>query len=269
MRVDERVFNKSISPIDVRDYRIAVTAQDFPKTFSLPTVTIKNQGSIGSCVAHACSSLVEYHNKRQENTNTVFSTEFIYGYRPVGYYVGEGMYVRDALKTLQKVGDCPLALLKGNHNCPEAMEIVEAKFEELKGFAYPNRISTYAKVKKVDEIKQALMNYGYVVVSMPWYKNYKLKNGVYTYPTNPEKSGYHCVVIYGWDERGWLVQNSWGKYWGQGGCFVVPFDFKWSEAWAVTDTVIGEGDYVDPQENWFIRVFGKFFNWFLNLFRKK
>jgi hypothetical protein len=149
------------------------------------------------------------------------------------------------------------------------MEIVEAKFEELKGSAYPHRISTYVKVKKVNEIKQALMNYGYVVVSMPWYKNYKLKNGVYTYTTNPEKSGYHCVVIYGWDERGWLVQNSWGKYWGQKGCFVVPFDFKWSEAWAVTDTVIGEGDYVDPQENWFIRVFGKLFNWFLNLFRKK
>jgi hypothetical protein len=269
MRVAERVFNKSISPIDVRDYKIAVTTQDFPKTFSLPTVTIKNQGSIGSCVAHACSSLVEYHNKRQENTSIVFSTEFIYGYRPIGYYVGEGMYVRDALKTLQKVGDCPVALLKGNHNCQEAMEIVEAKLEELKGFAYPNRISTYAKVKKVDEIKQALMNYGYVVVSMPWYKNYKLKNGVYTYPTNPEKSGYHCVIIYGWDERGWLVQNSWGKYWGQDGCFVVPFDFKWSEAWAVTDTVMGEGDYIDPQENWFIRVFGKFFNWFLNLFRKK
>jgi hypothetical protein len=269
MRVDERVFNKSISPVDVRDYRIAVTAQDFPETFSLPTVTIKNQGSIGSCVAHACSSLVEYHNKRQENTNIVFSTEFIYGYRPLGYYVGEGMYVRDALKTLQKVGDCPLVLLKGNHSCPKAMEIVEAKFEELKGSAYPHRISTYVKVKKVNEIKQALMNYGYVVVSMPWYKNYKLKNGVYTYPTNPEKSGYHCVVIYGWDERGWLVQNSWGKYWGQKGCFVVPFDFKWSEAWAVTDTVMGEGDYVDPQENWFIKIFGPIINWFLNLFKKK
>jgi phosphoribosylpyrophosphate synthetase len=76
MRVAERVFNKSISPIDVRDYKIAVTTQDFPKTFSLPTVTIKNQGSIGSCVAHACSSLVEYHNKRQENTVGLFDIRY-------------------------------------------------------------------------------------------------------------------------------------------------------------------------------------------------
>lgn len=269
MRVDERVFNNVVSPIDIRDYRIVATTQEFPETFSLARVTIKNQGAVGSCVAHACSSVVEYHNKVQEKTDTVFSTEFIYGYRPIGYYIGEGMYVRNALKTLQKVGDCPLALLKGNHKCSDAMKAVEEKFDELKEAAYPNRISTYARVKTVEEIKQALMNYGPVVVSMPWYKDYKLKNGVYTYPEKPEKSGGHCVIIYGWDRRGWLVQNSWGKYWGQSGCFVVPFDFKWTEAWAVTDKVIGETDYVDPQDNWFIKIFGPIINWILNLFRKK
>jgi hypothetical protein len=212
---------------------------------------------------------VEYHNKRQENTDTVFSTEFIYGYRPAGYYIGEGMYVREALKTLQKVGDCPLAILKGNHKCSAAMDAVEANLETLKDAAYPHRISTYAKVKTVAEIKQALMNYGYVVVSMPWYKDYKLKNGVYTYSEKSEKTGYHCVVIYGWDERGWLVQNSWGKYWGQNGRFVVPFEFSWAEAWAVSDTIMGESDYIDPQDNWFIRVFNKIINWFLNLFKRK
>lgn len=197
MRVDERFFNNLISPIDVRDYKIAVLQQEFPTTFKLPTVTVKNQGSTGSCVAHACSSVVEYHNKRQENFDMVFSTEFIYGYRPKGYYVGEGMYVREALKTLQKVGDCPQAVLSGNHKCEKAMEVVNSKLDELVEKAKPHRISTYAKVKTVDEIKQALMSFGYVVVNMPWYKNYKLKNGVYTYPENPEKSGYHCVIIYG------------------------------------------------------------------------
>lgn len=268
MRVDERFFDNLISPIDVRDYRIVVTAQEFPETFALPTVTIKNQGAVGSCVAHACSSIIEYHNKKQENTDIIFSTEFIYGYRPVGYYVGEGMYIRDALKTLKKVGDCPLDFLKGNHKYSEAMKAVEAKLEQLKEEAYPHRISTYARVKTTEEIKQALMNYGYVIVSMPWYKGYRLKDGVYTYPENPEKSGAHCVILYGWDERGWLVQNSWGKLWGQKGCFVVPFDFKWNEAWAVIDEIIGEGDYVDPQDNWFIKFFGKLINWFLNLLKK-
>ena len=267
MRVDERFFSSLVSPVDVRDYKVAVLQQEFPEKFELPTVSVKNQGSVGSCVAHACSSVVEYHNKRQENFDMVFSTEFIYGYRPTGYYVGEGMYVRDALKTLQKVGDCPQSVLKGNHKCDVAMEIVNANIDELKESAKPHKISTYAKVKTVDEIKQALMSFGYVVVNMPWYKNYKLKDGVYTYPENPEKSGYHCVIIYGWDERGWLVQNSWGKLWGQNGRFVVPFDFKWTEAWAVTDTIVNGEELIKPQDNWFIKLFSKLINWFLNLFK--
>lgn len=267
MKVADRVFNNLVSPFDIRDYKIAVTSTEFPDTFVLPEVTVKNQGSTGSCVAHACSSVVEFHNKRQENTNTVFSTEFIYGYRPIGYYIGEGMYIRDALKTLQKVGDCPLSDLKGNHKCPEAMESVEAKLDELKDKAYPHRVSTYAKVATVEEIKQALMDFGYVVVSMPWHKDYKLKNGVYTY-TSDETSGYHCVVVYGWNKTGWLVHNSWGSGWGKKGKFIVPFDFEWREAWAVTDNIIGEGDIVRPEDNWLIKIFSKFINFIVRLFSK-
>lgn len=265
MKVSDRIFSTLVSPFDVRDYRIAVTAKDFPETFVLPEVTVKNQGSTGSCVAHACSSVVEFHNKRQEGTDIVFSTEFIYGYRPAGYYVGEGMYIRNALKTLRNMGDCPLEYLRGNHECPEAMENVEANLDTLKEHAYPHRISTYAKVETEDELKQALMDFGYVVVSMPWHKDYKLKNGVYTY-TSDENRGYHCVVIYGWDERGWLVHNSWGTGWGQKGKFVVPFDFKWREAWAVTDN-LRSGDIIIPQDNWFIKVFSGVINWVVNFFR--
>ena len=267
MKVTDRVFSELVSPYDIRDYKVAVTVAEFPESFKLDEVTVKNQGGTGSCVAHACSSVVEFHNKRQENTDIVFSTEFIYGYRPAGYYVGEGMYIRNALDTLRKVGDCPLTDLKGNQKCPDAMKAVEAKLDELKDKAYSHRISTYAKVNTVDEIKQALIDFGYVIVSMPWYKDYKLKNGVYTF-TSEETSGYHCVLIYGWDERGWLVHNSWGSGWGQKGKFVVPFDFKWTEAWAVTDNIIGEGDIIRPVDNKFIKVFSKVINIIVNLFRK-
>ena len=266
MKVADRIFNTLVSPFDIRDYKIAVTAREFPASFSLPEVSVKDQGSTGSCVAHACSSVIEYHNKRQEGTDIVFSTEFIYGYRPLGYYVGSGMYIRDALKTIQKVGDCPLTYLRGNHEYAEAIEIVDSKLDELKEHAYPHRISTYVTVKTEAEIKQALMDFGYVVVSMPWHNDYKLKNGVYTY-TSDENCGYHCVVIYGWDERGWLVLNSWGKNWGQKGKFIVPFNFTWREAWAVTDE-LRSGDVIIPQENWFIKLFGGLINRLVNFFRK-
>jgi hypothetical protein len=267
MEFVERFFSALVSPLDIRDYRVNLNRQEFPKTFILPTVSVKNQGSIGSCVAHACSSVVEFHNKRQEGTDIIFSTDFIYGYRPVGYYVGEGMYIRDALSTLRKVGDCPRNILVGNTTYSRAMEKVEADLEKYKDAAYPHRISTYAKIKKIDEIKQALMDFGYVVVSMPWHKDSTLVDGIYTF-TSKKNRGYHCVVIYGWDERGWLVQNSWGQFWGQEGRFIVPFDFKWKEAWAVTDKIIGENDVIRPADSWFVKTFAPIINKLANTFWK-
>ena len=271
MNVVDHVFSNLVSPFDARDYKIAVTAKEFPSTFVLPEVSVKNQGAVGSCVAHACSSVVEFHNKRQEGTNTIFSTEFIYGYRPFGYYVGEGMYIRNALKTLREVGDCPRVDLIGNHECAQAMEAVESKLEELKDKAYPHRISTYAKINTINEIKQALMDFGYVVASMPWHEDYTLVDGVYTHTSN-KNVGYHCVLIYGWNEKGWLVHNSWGRSWGNSGKFIVPFDFKWKESWAVTDKIVGEGAIIRPTDNWFISTFSpilnKIANWFWKLVNK-
>ena len=269
MRVDERKFTLLVSPYDVRDYKIAcASAADFPEEFVLDNVTVKNQGLTGSCVAHACSSIVEYHNHRQEKNDTVFSTEFIYGYRPSGYYVGEGMYIRDALKTIQKCGDVPLSDLQGNNEYSEAMEAVNAKLDELKEKAHPHRISSYMKLSSVDDIKTALMKYGYVIASMPWHANYQLKNGVYTYSSNDIR-GYHAVVIYGWNKDGWLVHNSWGKSWGNNGRFIVPFDFDWKETWSVTDNIVGDKDVIKPSENVFVKLFYRIINFFANLFKKK
>lgn len=263
-------FPKLISPYDMRDYKLAATVstdETFPEEFTLPSVSVKNQGSVGSCVAHACSSIVEYHNKRQNNTNTVFSTEFIYGYRPFGYYVGEGMYPRQALKTLAKMGVCSEASLPGNHECEKAMENVESKLDELKDEAYPHRISTYIRIYTDAEIKYALMNYGYVLVSMPWHSDATLKNNIYTYSSDSIR-GHHAVVIYGWNKKGWLVHNSWGYNWGNLGKFIVPFGFKWNEIWAITDNIMNE-NIVKPIEKFWVKLLTPLVNFFANLFRKQ
>ena len=50
------------SGYDARDYKLVYTAtgEEFPKEFHLETRRIKNQGAVGSCVAHSLSSIVEY-----------------------------------------------------------------------------------------------------------------------------------------------------------------------------------------------------------------
>lgn len=270
MKVEDRIFSKLKSPYDIRDYKLAYVSspEEFPDTFELATVTIKDQGSIGSCVAHACSSIVEFHNNRQQKNPTVFSTEFIYGYRPEGYYIGEGMYPREALKTLKNLGDCPLNDLPGNNKCNIAMENVNKNIDDLKKLAAPHKISSFAKLSTNDEIKQSLISNGYVLVSMPWHKDYRLNKGIYTYKSS-EIRGYHAVIIYGWNKDGWLVQNSWGKYWGDKGKFIIPFDFKFTEMWAVSDDITFEDNLIKPEEeNIFIKVFSGLLNIIVNIFKK-
>ena len=258
-------FGALNSPYDARDYKLVTSGtEEYPEAFKLPIVTVKNQGSENSCVAHATSSVIEYHHKKQHNEKLVFSTEFIYGLRDVGYYLGEGMYIRDALSTLRRYGDVPLADLKGNHDWYTAANNVFGNFDTLTEKAYPHRISSYFRVYDEDAMKSALMNHGYVIVSMDWHKGATLTDGVYT--LTDEVSGRHAVVIYGWNEKGWLAQNSWSGNWGNKGRFIIPFDFDFNEMWGITDNITD--DIVMPKRGKIRNVFYKIFNALVNFFNE-
>ena len=81
----EFAFGVVDEPIDVRDYHIAGVsakeAETFPETYEIETSPVKNQGRVGSCVAHALSTAVEHFHKEQEGEDVKFSTGFIYGNR--------------------------------------------------------------------------------------------------------------------------------------------------------------------------------------------
>lgn len=261
--VFEAVVN---STYDVRDYTITAEKQ-LPRAFRLNTVPVKNQGSKPTCTAHALSSVVEYHHQRQYGWYARFSTEFIYGWREEGYYVGDGMRIRDALNTLLKYGNVYESDCEGNHDYNEAMAHVGINTERLKKLAHPHRISSYFKIRSADELKTALMKCGVVVVSMNTYDSAKLVNDVYTYDTAKDH-GRHCVFIYGWDERGWLVQNSWGYQYGGDGRFVIPFGFKFNEMWGVTDGIVDVG-IVKPKRNRVLDVLYSLFNKLINLIQRR
>lgn len=268
MKGDDIMSNNNAiqSPYDVRDYTIKPHIE-FPKEFSLKIqVPVKNQWSKPTCVAHALSSTIEYHHKKQYGSYRKFSTEFIYGLRDSSNYLGEGMVVREALKTIQKYGDVYYTDCPGNHTVQDAMSIVNTKIDELKELAYPHRITAYFKINSPEELKTALMEYGPVIVVMNTYDNDKVINDVYTYnPDNPR--GSHCVFIYGWNENGWLVQNSWGKLYAWDGRFTIPFDFKFSEMWGIVDDIV-ENDIIRPNRNKVLDIVYKIINTIINLLNK-
>lgn len=259
------------SSYDTRDYKIKADSE-FPKEFELPyKVSVKNQGSKPTCVAHALSSLVEYHNLIETGKYRKFSTEFIYGTRDIGYYIGDGMVIRDALKTIKKYGDCYYADCPGNHDTADAMNNVNEKVEEYRDLAYPHRIGSYYRVKTPEEIKTALMNHGPVVISMTCKDNAYIADDIYCYPQDAENSGRHCVLVVGWNENGWIIQNSWGALYAGDGYFTLPFDFKINEAWGTTDQKDDCSLLKRKTKNKFMnkvyKIINRIINWFYN--RKK
>lgn len=253
------------SSYDVRDYHINA-AQDFPASFTCSILPkIKNQGDKPTCVAHAVSSLLEHHHERQTGTNKSFSTEFIYGLRDVGYFMSDGMMIRNALSTIYKYGDpyeedCP-----GNHNVEEANQNISANFDALANKAYPHRVTAYYRCRNTDEIKTALMKHGPVVISMNTYQGATLVNDVYTWDA-AATYGKHCVLIIGWDERGWLIQNSWGDSYGGDGRFILPYNYKINETWGVLDEVQDDTDLAKPNE--FVKFISVIYNKIVNLIWK-
>jgi C1A family cysteine protease len=272
MEEEKQFFSGYIeSPVDVRDYRIAVDKTAvFPETYELDIVRIKNQGSTGSCVAHALSEVVEYYNKKQLNKTTEQSICYIYGNRRNSVNKDEGMITREALSNLVKWGDVAKTKCPGNPEVPEAIKQFEAVADSLKEEGMKNRITAYYTCKSEAEVKTALMNHGPVVIAIDWYNDMKVVNGVLTTKYD-KKVGGHCMVIYGWNEKGWLVQNSWGKTWGNQGTCIIPYDMTLREKWGVTDDII-EDDNSDidiPFATKLLEFLARIINFFANLFKGK
>lgn len=257
-----------LSNYDIRDYQLICTTsgKEFPVSFELEMRGIKHQGEIGSCVAHSLASIIEYYNHIQTGRDIKMSIGYIYGNRENSQHKGAGMVIRDALEVVKNCGDVPYSAFPYNIEVPAAIDLFESRKTQLFNQGYPNRISQYYRVNSIDAIKTALLNGNPVLSAMYWYTDMKVKNGILT--TNFEGfDGGHCMFIYGWNEKGWLVQNSWGRHWGTNGTMIVPYDMSIAELWVVSDDII-EGTIIKkPFANKKLKPLAKLINRIVNIFK--
>ena len=217
---------------DIRDYKLnkkVCKAENLPEEFSVKHSKIKNQKSVGSCVAHSVAEVLE----QLQADESRYSTAWIYGYRPASYYQGVGMMTSQALKTTVNVGclqytDCP-----GNFEMPEAKTFVNNNLEEYKKKAEEDKASTYARLRTYEDIKEAIFKTGKPVVVCIGTNGLTIDENFIAIKPKVIKGG-HAVVCYGWNEIGLLIQNSWGEGWGNKGCFILPYEYGFTEAWILT-----------------------------------
>ena len=253
--------------IDKRDYQVRAGASQLPESYictDLPPV--KNQRNVSSCVAHATAAILETLNKKETGKFIPLSTNFIYGMQGIAFNrLESGMYLRDACKIVREYGNPSEHSINGNTEQPECTKELQSKLtDDIYKEAKIYHINSYAKCKTAEDIKHALINYGPVLASVKWYDKYSLKDKVINMDTK-SNYGYHAIMIYGYDEKGWLCQNSWGRYWNYDGKFIYPYKAKLEEAWSFVDAE-NEDVYTPTNNNWLDYIY-KFINYIINLFK--
>lgn len=256
------------SPYDIRDYKVGVAkTSDLPESFELDfsKIHVKDQGSVNSCVAHALSTILEYHSGGHFD----LSTNFFYGLQ-FSYcgQDGQGMYLRDACKMATKLGDPTLEDCPGNAEVPQCRSIAEAAYENeaIMTKAADFRTQSYYACDTNEDIKFALINYGPILASIKWTKGTKVKNGTLIYGDSNE-GGYHAFVIYGYNKEGFLCQNSWGRSWGNKGRFILPYEVKINEARGLIDFE-NETFNTPPKKSKWADYLYKIVNFIINILRK-
>lgn len=229
------------SPDDDRDWVIeSITSY----TGKLPTrldhreklQPIRNQGSLGTCAAQTAACIKEYQEKLDVRYDAYFSPMFIYNNR--SNQDTEGMYGRDVMRIMQKLGVCQERLLRyGIEQAPE--DIPSECYDDAEMFT----IKGYARVNTVKGLKTALFLYGPCYVSFPVFNNG-------TEMWKPESKGQkpnggHAMTIVGYTKNAFIIRNSWGPSWGDKGYCYYPFDefgHHW-EIWSTVDEDSGVPDF--------------------------
>lgn len=233
------------SPPDKRDYKAkerlnmgAIPDEYFPPVYA----PVLNQQKVGSCVAHAITTMKWYQEQREKKSNREFSTDSIYHNRTESDWQGEGLFMRQACKHLCEEGCLLKTVLPTNTAYPnqEAISTIKANRDK----ALPYNGTQYIKLEDMNDIKEAIYQYGACIVSIhvpASFDMFWLRDEKHMKLSKPKADetlrGYHCVCAIGYSKDGLLIQNSWGEAWGRNGTAFLVWNFPIEEAWVVVDRI--------------------------------
>lgn len=154
----------------------------------------------------------------------------------------------------------------------EARANVDKHLEELTPLAAPHKIAEYYRCRGAEEMKRALLT-GHPLICCIAVRQGDHLDSAHVWRTDPKAqiTGYHALMIYGYNTVGFLTQNSWGTGWGNGGRFILPYDFDLGEVWGLRDQddPDAENDIKRPFRSFIGQIIAKVINFFLRLCRKQ
>jgi len=238
---------------DLPDFRDRILALPASKKENLPPKVdlrpaehfpIYDQGELGSCTANAIGAAFHYDQVREGITDFTPSRLFIYynerameGSIPYD----NGAYIRDGIKSINKVGVCPETLWPY-----DISTFTEKPSDDCYTAAIKNTAEEYARVPQtLEDIKACIAEgfpfvFGFTVLSS-FFSDEVSTTGKMKMPQEDDYIlGGHAVQACGYndEDRVIVVRNSWGEGSGDKGYFYMPYDyicdpFLASDMWAV------------------------------------
>lgn len=206
-------------------------------------IPIYQQGTLGSCTSNAVSYAYQYTELKQQNKSYFTPSRLFLYYNtremmatnsknPVLINQDTGASLRDTLKTCSKSGVCSETqwgynttkfTVKPNQTC-------YTQAQTCKTIEYVSVPQT------MTDLKNVIMEGYPIVFGFRVYESFDniLLDGKMPIPnlTKEKSIGGHAVCIVGYDDDiqfntairgGFIVRNSWGILWGQGGYFYMPY----------------------------------------------
>jgi C1A family cysteine protease len=218
-------FNLQKSPHDPRDIMLEAV---YPDAVTLPAIwdmtpnmrPVRDQGQYGTCAAQTAAAMKEWEEFQDVQFKDYMSPQFIYNLRDGG---GEGMNPRNVMEILFKIGIVP----ENDYPYTTTKPITD----ELKAAAAKYKIEGYAQINTLDSLKKALFANGPCFFAFPVYDPESME---FWKPTSvgQQALGGHAVCCAGYLQDKFIIRNSWGVSWGEGGYTYFPFS-EWGMQWEV------------------------------------
>lgn len=193
-----------------------------------------DQKTIGSCTGNAISGEIQFERRKLGLADFIPSRlQIYYDEREMEGTVGmdAGAQIRDGIKCVNKFGAAPESLWPY-----DVSKFTVKPPKEVYDAAKLDRALKYGRVKQdIDFMRQMLSQEDGFVFGFKVYPSFMsdtvAKTGMMSMPTMMDRIrgpiGGHAVKVSGHDDNKerFIIRNSWGPEWGDGGYFYMPYDY--------------------------------------------
>lgn len=219
-------------PTDSRDalYGAFEVLGAFPDEYELPRLSFyRNQGKQNSCVAQAVARIMDYANAL-ENDSSKVSAQYGFAYCKAedGQPTLQGTFFKTGLDVGTKTGFSKT--WEDNPN-QDYITYIRKPSEAADASAPPFRFAGYVQLSTPEQIKDYITKYKLPVMTginsnNTGWSNTVVKNNNFTLKEPTGDRVGHAVVIVGWNDKGWIIENSWGSTWADTARATVPYDYS-------------------------------------------